>query len=73
MAMVAAQVLRADTIPENVVPVPVFPMSRLRRLVVSDRWFCITCRVLPRRLLNCAQLRATPLSPKGARGVSMCK
>jgi REP element-mobilizing transposase RayT len=24
-------------------------MSRLRRLVVSDRWFFITCRVLPRR------------------------
>jgi hypothetical protein len=24
-------------------------------------------------VLNCAQLRATPLSPKGARGVSMCK
>ena len=23
--------------------------SRLRRLVVSDRWFFITCRVLPRR------------------------
>ena len=24
-------------------------MSRLRRLVLSDRWFFITCRVLPRR------------------------
>lgn len=24
-------------------------MSRLRRLVVSDRWFFISCRVLPRR------------------------
>jgi REP element-mobilizing transposase RayT len=24
-------------------------MSRLRRLVVSDRWFFVTCRVLPRR------------------------
>jgi REP element-mobilizing transposase RayT len=24
-------------------------MSRLRRLVVSDRWFFITCRLLPRR------------------------
>jgi putative transposase len=24
-------------------------MSRLRRLVVSDRWFFITCRMLPRR------------------------
>lgn len=24
-------------------------MSRLRRLVVSDRWFFITCRRLPRR------------------------
>ena len=24
-------------------------MSRLRRLVVSDRWFFITCRTLPRR------------------------
>jgi putative transposase len=24
-------------------------MSRLRRLVVSDRWFFITCRILPRR------------------------
>jgi hypothetical protein len=24
-------------------------MSRLRCLVVSDRWFFITCRVLPRR------------------------
>jgi len=26
-------------------------MSRLRRLVVSDRWFFITCRLLPRRLI----------------------
>ena len=26
-------------------------MSRLRRLVVSDRWFFITCRLLPRRRL----------------------
>jgi REP element-mobilizing transposase RayT len=24
-------------------------MSRLRRLVLSDHWFFITCRVLPRR------------------------
>jgi putative transposase len=24
-------------------------MSRLRRLVVSDRWFFVTCRLLPRR------------------------
>jgi REP element-mobilizing transposase RayT len=24
-------------------------MSRLRRLVVSDRWFFVSCRVLPRR------------------------
>jgi putative transposase len=24
-------------------------ISRLRRLVVSDRWFFVTCRVLPRR------------------------
>ena len=24
-------------------------MSRLRRLMVSDRWFFITCRLLPRR------------------------
>jgi len=24
-------------------------MLRLRRLVVSDRWFFITCRLLPRR------------------------
>ena len=24
-------------------------MSRLRRLVVSDRWFFITCRLLPKR------------------------
>jgi REP element-mobilizing transposase RayT len=24
-------------------------MSRLRRPVLSDRWFFITCRVLPRR------------------------
>jgi len=24
-------------------------MSRLRRLVVSDRWFFVACRVLPRR------------------------
>jgi hypothetical protein len=24
-------------------------MSRLRRLVVSDRWFFITCRLLPQR------------------------
>ena len=24
-------------------------MSRLRRLVVSDRWFFISCRLLPRR------------------------
>ena len=24
-------------------------MSRLRRLVLSDRWFFVTCRVLPRR------------------------
>jgi hypothetical protein len=24
-------------------------MARLRRLVLSDRWFFITCRVLPRR------------------------
>jgi REP element-mobilizing transposase RayT len=24
-------------------------MSRLRRLVVSDRWFFVTCRFLPRR------------------------
>jgi hypothetical protein len=24
-------------------------MSRLRRLVVSDQWFFITCRLLPRR------------------------
>ena len=24
-------------------------MSRLRRLVISDRWFFITCRVLPWR------------------------
>ena len=27
-------------------------MSRLRRLVVSDRWFFVTCRVLPRRHLS---------------------
>jgi len=24
-------------------------MSRLRRLVLSDRWFFVTCRLLPRR------------------------
>ncbi len=24
-------------------------MLRLRRLVVSDRWFFVTCRLLPRR------------------------
>ena len=28
-------------------------MSRLRRLVVSDRWFFITCRLLPRRGMFC--------------------
>jgi len=28
-------------------------MSRLRRLVVSDRWFFVTCRLLPRpRILS---------------------
>jgi len=27
-------------------------MSRLRRLVVSDRWFFVTCRVLPGRRLS---------------------
>jgi REP element-mobilizing transposase RayT len=27
-------------------------MSRLRRLVVSNRWFFITCRLLPRRILS---------------------
>jgi REP element-mobilizing transposase RayT len=26
-------------------------MSRLRRLVVSDRWFFVTCRLLPGRKL----------------------
>ena len=31
-------------------------MSRLRRLVVSDRWFLITCRLLPRRrILSAAE------------------
>lgn len=31
-------------------------MSRLRRLVVSDRWFFITCRLLPgRRILSEAE------------------
>ena len=25
------------------------PMSRLRRLVISNRWFFVTCRILPRR------------------------
>jgi putative transposase len=29
-------------------------MSRLRRLVVSDRWFFITCRVLSKRRILCA-------------------
>jgi putative transposase len=27
-------------------------MSRLRRLVVTDRWFFVSCRVLPRRTLS---------------------
>ena len=28
-------------------------MSRLRRLVDSDRWFLVTCRLLPRRGILC--------------------
>jgi REP element-mobilizing transposase RayT len=34
-------------------------MSRLRRLVVSDRWFFVTCRLLPRRRILSAAEFAT--------------
>ena len=34
-------------------------MSRLRRLVLSDRWFFISCRVLPhRRVLSASEFAA---------------
>jgi len=53
-------------------------MSRLRRLVVSDRWFFVTCRLLRRRRIlsqlefAClAQViherRKIPFAPCGAR------
>ena len=34
-------------------------MSRLRRLVVSNRWFFITCRLHPRRRILSSQEFAT--------------
>ena len=37
-------------------------MSRLRRLVVSDRWFFVTCRLLRRRRIL-SQLEFACLAP----------
>jgi len=38
-------------------------MSRLRRLVVSDRWFFVTCRVLPRRRILAEKIQYIHLNP----------
>jgi hypothetical protein len=39
-------------------------MSRLRRLVVRDRFFFITCRLLPQReRLSAGELEEEPQSP----------